>query len=92
MAVTLYINNRLEEAVTVDPTELATEFLQATRDGYELPTRGSIEFGYRWWLSGPEGRGASWDESEWATMVDGLVECLAANPGAKDELWKKVCP
>lgn len=92
MTVTLYIDNQLDQATEVDPAELAAEFVKAALDGCEVPARGSIEFAYRYWISGPEGRSASWDESEWETMVDGLVAQFEANPDAKTKLWEMVCP
>lgn len=92
MTIQLFINNRLDHVTDVDPAELAEEFVKAALAGCEVPARGSIEYAYRYWISGPEGRSASWNESEWDTMVDALVAYFDANSDTKAKLWELVCP
>lgn len=90
--VTLYVANRLDGALEVEPADLAAEFVQSFQEGFELPQRGSLEFAYRWWLSVTEGRNATWDEKDWDAIIDALAAYLADKPDIKDGLWEWVCP
>jgi hypothetical protein len=73
--VTLYVANRLDGAIEVDPVELADEFIQAAL----------------WWLSGTPGRNSSWDEEDWDALADALAAQLKDQPEVRDQLWKRVC-
>jgi hypothetical protein len=90
--VTLYVNNKLDAAVELEARELAAEFVAAALEGVWLVQRASVELAYRYWLSGPEGRSSTWDESDWTAMVDGLVEVFNADTKARDKVWALVCP
>ena len=89
--VKLYVGNQIDGTIEVDPDELAAEFVQAALGGFDLPQRASLEFAYRWWIADPKGRNSSWDEGDWETVVDGLVDRLKrSSPADKEKLWKAV--
>ena len=89
--VKLWVGNRLDGEIDCDPDVLAAEFVQAAVSGFELPQRGSLEFGYRWWLADPKGRNSVWEESDWDTLVEALSNHLGAcGDPTKRILWQKV--
>lgn len=92
--VTLYRANKIDQAYEATPQELAERFVAAIQDpAYQAAGRPSVEFEYRWWLSGPErkaGGNSSWDESDSAALLDGLRDYLDANPEVKDIVLRVV--
>lgn len=92
--VVLYVDNRLDNTLEVDPVELAQQFATALDDGHfeDVPVRASLELAYRYWIAGPKGCSASWDEADWESLVDGLQAYLSDKPELRERLWDLVCP
>jgi hypothetical protein len=92
--VTLYRANKLDAEYQATPDELAAQFVKALQDpAYKPSGRPSVEFEYRWWLSGPEATGganSSWAEQDSAALLDGLRDFLDAEPDAKAVVLKAV--
>jgi hypothetical protein len=88
MTVTMYRNNKIDEAEQHDPDRLAEEFIETIRGeanpGYKTSGRLNLEFEYRWFLAGlgaPNHDGYTWDEGDWPPLwaalnfrLDGMDE------------------
>jgi hypothetical protein len=81
MAVTVYRNNRLDQAEEVDPDKLAKEFV-ATLKGevhpeFERSNRMNVEFEYRWWLSDNKIHGYTWKDEAWPELWEALMRYMS---------------
>jgi len=80
MTVTMYRNNKLDQAEQRDPDQLAADFV-ATLKGeknpdYKKSRRLNLEFEYRWFLSDPMHGCLTWKDEDWAKLWDALWSLL----------------
>lgn len=94
--VTLYRGNKIDEAYEVDPATLPEQFIAALEsDGYNKSGRYSIEFEYRWWLSGPEAQGgmyAAWDESDFDALWAPIANRINDDPDYRERVLRGINP
>jgi hypothetical protein len=70
-------SNRLDQEADYDPKDVATRFIAAVRNGFDLSTsRPSMDFAFRWWLTDPKEFNATWDEGDYDELWNALEEVM----------------
>lgn len=89
--VTMYRDNKLDQAEQHDPAKLAEEFVATLKGGinenYETSGRLNVEFEYRWFLAGFGGEdinGFTWDDEDWTKLWHSLLEYMNSDVAISD--------
>lgn len=79
MTVTVYKNNKLDQAEEVEPEELAREFIATVRSEqnpeHSRMGRPHLELEYRWFLTG-QPRCICWHEEDWPAIEGALTSLM----------------
>ncbi len=87
MTVTLFRENRLDQAEFHSPEQLATDFIAALRGekfpGYEPSGSCRVDDQFIWWLADAKGMNSTWDRSDWPALIDALGALMDSDDSAR---------